>query len=73
MATKLYKQTFKRRVTAGEVHEEIGRRGGLVLRIDQSARATTAYFEADEQALRSYARESAENVKEASLKEITKI
>lgn len=73
MATKLYKQTFKGRPTVAEVHEQIGRRGGLVVRIDQSDAGTTAYFEAHEMAGPAAAKESVENIEEVSLKEVTKI
>jgi hypothetical protein len=73
MATKLYKQTFKGRPTVAEVHEQIGRRGGLVVRIDQSDAGTTAYFEAPETAGPSAGKKSGEKIEEVSLKEVTKI
>ena len=67
MANKRYKQTFKGRTGLPEVHEAIGRRGGLVVRIDQTDAGTTAYFEADEAAAKEMKAE------ESSLKEITRI
>ena len=73
MATKLYKQTFKGRPAVAEVHEQIGRRGGLVVRIDQSDAGTTAYFEAHDTAGPADARESAGDIQEVSLEEVTKI
>lgn len=73
MATKLYKQTFKGRPTIAEVHDEIGRRGGLVMRIDQSDAGTTAYFEAHESVGAPTTREATQNLEEVSLKEVTKI
>lgn len=73
MATKLYKQTFKGRPTAAEVHEQIGGRGGLVVRIDQSDAGTTAYFEAHETTGSAAAKEPVEGLEEVSLDEVTKI
>lgn len=73
MTRKLYKQTFKGRPTVPEVHEEIGRRGGLVVRIDQGDIATIAYFEADDMATLAFAKEAEENIEEVSLEEVTKI
>lgn len=72
MATKLYKQTFKGRPNVAEVHEQIGRRGGLVVRIDQSDTGTIAYFEAHETVEPATAKGSTENIEEVSLKEVTK-
>jgi hypothetical protein len=70
MATKLYKQTFKGRPNLSEVHEEIGRRDGVIVRIDQSDAGTIAYFEAHETAA---AKAAVGNIEEVSLKEVTKI
>jgi hypothetical protein len=50
MATKHYKQTFKGRPSIDEIHDEVGRRGGVLLRLDQSASGMVAYFEADDRA-----------------------
>jgi hypothetical protein len=73
MKVKLYKQTFKAGATVPEVHEEIGRRGGMVVRIDQSDRGTTAYFEAGELTGPAQGKEAAVNIEEVSLDEVTKI
>src|SRR5688500_17806521 len=76
MATKLYKQTFKGRPTLAEVHEEIGRRGGMMVRVDQSDAGTTAYFEASEaqdKAGLAGAKEDGAAIEEVSVKEVTKI
>jgi hypothetical protein len=70
VATKLYKLTFRARSLA-DVHDEVGRRGGLVVRIDQRADETTAYFEADDRA--GAGRESGDEAREVSLDEVTKI
>jgi hypothetical protein len=72
MATKLYKQTFSHRPNAAEVHEEIGRRGGVIMRIDQSEAATVAYFEADE-SLASDSKPGGGKLEEVSMKEVTKV
>jgi len=42
MATKYYKQTFKGRSLA-DVESDIGKRGGLIVRIDQQADQITGY------------------------------
>jgi len=73
VATKLYKQTFKGRPNVSEVHEEIGRHGGVIVRIDQSDAGTVAYFEAHETAEPTAAKAAVGNIEEVSLKEVTKI
>jgi hypothetical protein len=65
---KLYKRTFKGRSLA-DVQNEVGRSGGVVVRIDQDGDSTTAYFEADDR-IEAAAKADA---KEASLDEVTKI
>jgi hypothetical protein len=59
---KLYKRTFKGRSVA-EVHQEVGRAGGLMIRLDQDGDVLTAYFEADDHGT---------DTKEASRDEITR-
>ena len=66
MTRKIYKQTFKK-LNVSKVHDEIGRNGGLVMRIDQSDEETIAYFEADP----AVAKEASKDVEEVSLKEVT--
>lgn len=68
MKTKLYKQTWKGRQELSEVHAAIGQRGGLIMRVDQTDKSTTAYFEAGE-----LAKGDSENVEVTSLNEVTKI
>lgn len=70
MATKLYKQTFKGR-RAADVHDEIGRRGGIMVRLDQSGDTVTAYFEADDRA--GAAGKAAEGATEVTLDDVMKI
>ncbi len=71
MATKLYKQTFKDRRSLADVHAEIGQRGGLVVRVDQSEAGTTVYFEAQETPVAG--KKAAEKIEEVSLKDVTKV
>ena len=73
MAMKLYKQTFKGRPSLLKVHEEIGRHGGVIVRIDQSRAGTIAYFEAHKTAEPTAAKAAVGNIEEVSLKEVTKI
>jgi hypothetical protein len=72
MATKHYRQTFKGRPSIEEVHDEVGRRGGLILRIDQSASGVVAYFEADERTA-SDRKEEKGKLEEVALKDIARI
>jgi hypothetical protein len=73
MATKLYKRTFKGRPNLSEVHDEIGRHGGVIVRIDQSDAVTIAYFERHEMPGLAATKEAVANIEEVSLKEVTKI
>ncbi len=68
MTTKLYKKTWKGRQALSEVHEAIGQRGGLIMRVDQTDTSTTAYFEAGESA-----KGDSKDIEAASLEEVTKV
>ena len=66
---KFYKVTFKGR-SLKDVHDDIGQRGGMVVRIDQQADEITGYYEADDQAPGARA---AGDAKEVSLQEVTRV
>jgi hypothetical protein len=70
MAKKIYKRLFIGS-SLDDVHAEIGRRGGVVLRVNQKGDETTAYYEADE---RVPSRDKATTYEErvVSIKEVTK-
>jgi len=69
MATKYYKQTFKSRSLA-DVESDIGKRGGLIVRIDQQADQIIGYYAADDAAPAGAAAGDATEVK---LDEVTKV
>jgi hypothetical protein len=65
MTTKLYRQTFKN-LGLSEVHDEVGRNGGLVVRIDQTDEETIAFFEADPDIAQEYSKD----LEEVSVKQV---
>lgn len=72
MANKFYKQTFNGRQSVQEVHDEIGRRGGLIVRIDQYDASVVAFYEA-EAAPQPGDKDTHGKVEEVSLKDIIKM
>ena len=73
MATRFYKRSVKG-LSLADVHNDVGRRGGLVMRIDQQGDETTVYYEADDrprpdQADKAYA----DDAREVSIDEVTKL
>jgi hypothetical protein len=72
MAKKIYKRLFKGS-SLEHVHAEIGQRGGVVLRVDQTGDETTAYYEADERVTQSQSKSAASyEERVVSIKEVTK-
>ena len=70
MATKFYKRSVKG-LSLTDVQNDIGRRGGLVVRIDQQGDETTVYYEADDRVRADKA--SVDDAREVSLDEVTKL
>ena len=73
MATKFYKRSVKG-LSLADVQNDVGRRGGLVMRIDQQGDETTVYYEADtsprpDQTDKAYV----DDAREVSLDELTKL
>lgn len=67
---KIYQQGFSGR-TVADVHREIGRRGAVLVRLDQAGDKITAYFEIDERALADS--KGAADVREVSAVDVMKI
>ena len=70
MATKFYKRSVKG-LSLADVQNDIGRRGGLVVRIDQQGDETTVYYEADDRVRADKA--YVDDALEVSLDEVTKL
>lgn len=72
MANKIYKQTFKGAASVAEIHEKIGRHGGVIVRTDQTEGEITAYFAAPDSAAAQF-KTAGEHVEEVSIKDVTKV
>lgn len=72
MANSLFKQTLQGRPELADVQAAIGQHGGLLVRVDQTDASTTAYFEADPQAVEAF-NEAGHDIQETSLEEVTRI
>ena len=70
MATKFYKRSVKG-LSLADMQNDIGRRGGLVVRIDQQGDQTTVYYEADDRVRADKAH--GDDALEVSLDEVTKL
>jgi hypothetical protein len=70
MATHIYKRAFKGQ-SLDNIHAEIGKRGGVVVRIDRKGEETTAYYEADSPGPSTEA--VGYDEREVSVEEVTKI